>query len=457
MKKIFLTIMAFGLFQAAMAQTPEEKEALKAAQKEAKTQMNKGISLRDEMSTLYTANQTETAKGEKANLELIAKNKAAIKEKGIEAMDVLNAALASGHVEQKKLFDTYKALDDAGTHVLNPELNQAAAGQTFDTILFAQSVDAVCQGCYGVLEHGNVKDDAQKSVIEINQIKMPKLMTYYAYLTLWYTQSKNIKSAEQAFDKYRSFGTTYPLVADNEAVKNPQYPFSQFAFNLYYTAYSMKDVELAEKYYEQALEYEDQSSHDFVVSSRPQLYKEIGDTAKWIVALEDVAKTYGDNEVGENALQNLLSIYSQKSNDELMKKAGEILAASPNSKVANYGYGYSLFATEKYSDAKTYFDKALEIDGSYTNAVYMAGMCEYRQALDNYYKYIDSKKFKTDAAMKEAENQYVVSHFKAAQPYFEKLKELKPEPVEDWASPLQNIYKNTGDTAKANEMGELLK
>ncbi len=457
MKKIFLMLVALGMFQAAMAQTPEEKAALKAAQKEAKSQMNEGIALRDEINTLYNANQAEAAKGEKAKLELIEQNKVSIKAKGLEAIDVLQKAIASGHVEEKKLFDTYKALDDVSAQVLNPELNLAAKNEPFDTVAFSKSVDAVCQGCYGVLQYGNEKNELQKPTIEADKLKMPKLMVYYAYLTLWYTQSKNIKGAEAAFDKYRSFATDYPLVAEEESVKNPQYPYSQFAFNLYYTAVEMKDVQLAEKYYEQALEYKDESSRNYVAMSRPQLYRDAGDTVKWVAALEDVAKTYSDSEAGENALQNLLSIYSHQGNDVLQAKAKEILEAAPNSKVANYGYGYSLFASEKYEEAKTYFDKALELDGSYTNALYMAGMCEYRQALDNYYKYVDSKKFASQAAMTAAEQKYVVAHFKAAQPYFEKLRELKPEPVDDWASPLQNIYKNIGETAKAAEMGELLK
>lgn len=448
-----------GMFAVAQAQqlTPEEKAALKAAKKEAKAEMNAGIKLRDEVLMLNTANQEEHAKGAKANQEKIDANNAQIKVKSLEAIDHLQKALRSGLIEDKKMFEPAKALDDAGTFALNPELNLAASNQPFDTLAYAKAVDAVCEGCYGVISKGNKKDEMQKMTILQDELKMPKLMVYYAYLTLWYTQDKNIKGAEQAFEKYKNFGKNYPLVADKDAVKNPQYPFSQFAFNLYYTAYELKDLELAEKYYREALEYPDANSHGFVIASRPQMYKEAGDTLKWMKALEDVVADFGDEEVGENALQNLLSIYSHQGNDVMTKKVDEILAKSPESKVANYGKGYSLFAAEKFAEAKQYYEKAISIDPTYANAYYMAGMCEYRTALDNYYKHIDSKKYTSTSAMKEAEEKYVRSHFRAALPFFEKLREMKPEAVDDWASPLQNIYKNLGEVEKAKEMEQLQK
>ena len=459
MKKVFLSLIALGMFSVAQAQklTPEEKAALKAAQKAAQTEMKAGIKLRDEVLMLNDVVKEEESKGDKASQEKINANKAEIKAKSLQAIDHLQKALKSGVIEDKKMFERCKALDDAGTFALNPELNLAASNQPFDTLAYAKAVDAVCEGCYGVISKGNKKDEMQKMTILQDEMKMPKLMVYYAYLTLWYTQNKNIKGAEQAFEKYRDFGKNYPLVAENEAVKNPQYPFSQFAFNLYYIAYELKNSELAEKYYEEALEYPDANSHGFVIASRPQMYKEAGDTVKWAKALEDVVSRFGDEEVGENALQNLLSIYSHQGNDVMAKKVDEILAKNPDSKVANYGKGYSLFAAEKFDEAKQYYEKAISIDPSYANAYYMAGMCEYRTALDNYYKHIDSKKYTSASAMKEAEEKYVRSHFRAALPYFEKLRELKPEAVDDWASPLQNIYKNLGDTEKAKEMGELLK
>ncbi len=456
MKKLFLSIVMLAMVGVAWAQTPEEKAALKAAQKEAKDQMNKGMGLRDEINTAYNAIQAEKEKGEKAKQQVIDENTIRIAEKAVEANEVLLTAINSGNIEEKKMYDACKALDDVSTHLLNPELEKAAAHEEFDTLLFAKSVDGVCKGCYGVIQYGNPKIEEQKMTIEMDKLKMPKLMIYYAYLCLFYTETKNLNGAAAAFDKYANFATDYPLVADDEAVVNPQYPISQFAFNLYYTAYELKDYANCEKYYSMALAYDDEGSHNFVVSSRPQMYREMGDTIRWKAALEEVVRDSPESDAAGTAIQNLLSIASSQGPEEMTRVADNLLASYPESKVANYGKGYSLFSQEKYEEAVEYFKKATDIDPTYEEAFMMAGMSIYRQALDNYYKYIDSKTYKTSAEMKEAEDKYVKSYFIQAKDYFEKCRELAPDRVDDWAGPLQNIYKNLDEKEKADEMSALL-
>ncbi len=457
MKKLFMTLVAVALCGSAMAQTPEEKAALKAAQSEARSQMKEGIALRDEVNTLYNTIQTEQAKGEKAKQGIIDAAQMKIREKRDRATELLTIALASGHIEAKKLFDACKALDDVSAQLLNPELAKAAAKEDFDTLLFARAVDGVCQGCYGTIAYGNRKDVNQGPSVQMAEMKMPKLMIYYAYLCIFYTETKNIPAAAAALDKYANFAANYPLVANDDQVKNPQYPVEQFAFNLYYTAYQMKDVELCEKWYPMALQYDDADSHTFVTSSRPQLYKEMGDTVKWRQALLDVIDMYPGTETAETAQQNLLSIAGSQGREAMTKEADRQLSAYPNSKVANYGKGYSLFSQEKYEESVPYFVKALEIDPSYGEGAFMAGMALYRQALDNYYKYVDSKKYKTTAEMQAAEEKYVKSYFRKAKEHFENYRDLEPERKDDWAGPLQNIYKNLGENDKAKEMSDLLK
>lgn len=458
MKQIFLSLVMLAAMGQAFAQTPEEKAAQKAAEKQAKSQVSQGVKLRDEIQLLYQANQTEQGRGEKANATLIAKNEASIKEKALQANEVLLTAIHSGHVPQKQMFEASKALDEVSSHLLNPELNKAAAKQTFDTLAFAKAVDGVCKGCYGVMTYGNKKDEMQKASILSCELKMPKLMTYYAYLCLFYTESKNINGAAAALDKYANFAKDYPAVANEEAVKNPEYPVSQFAFNLYYTAYNLKDYANCEKYHKAALEYPDEQSHNFVVSSYPQMFLNKGDTVRWVQEMKEIIKANPGSSNAEVVIQNLLAYYGKQGPAPMSTFADEILTAFPNNKMANYGKGYSLFAQEKYAEALPFFQKAVEVaEGEYLDGNFMCGMTLYREALENYYKHIDSKKYKSAAEMNAAEDKYVKSYFRKAQPYFEKCRELAPGKAEDWAGPLQNIYKNLGDAAKAKEMADLLK
>ena len=453
MKKIFLSMLMLVVAGTASAQmTPEEKAALKAAEKEAKAQMSSGIKLRDEVLTLYNANQTELAKKEKANDELIAKNTAAIKEKSMQANELLNKAIKSGHVAEKKMFDACKALDDVSTQLLNPELNKAAEHQAFDTLTFAKAVDGVCDGCYGQIQYGNPKDAIQKLPVEQAKLKMPKLLKYRSYLCFFYVEGKNLDGAIKAYEKYASFAKDYPLVAEEEEVKNPETPASQFAFNIYLTAYNLKRYDVCEKFYELASQFPDEQSHNFVLSSRPQIYLQQGDTANWVKALEEMIIAAPESSNAEVATQNLLAYYEKKGTTSMSAFADKVLARNPGSKVANYGKGFSLFAQEKFTDALPYFKKSIEQDPEYFEASYMAGMCLYRQASENYYKNIDGKKFKTNAELQAAENKYVKDLYREAVGYFEKCRQLVPDQSDTWAGPLQIIYLNLGEKAKAAEL-----
>lgn len=458
MKKIFLSMLMLVVASAAFAQmTPEEKAALKAAQKEAKTQMSQGVKLRDEIELLITANQTEAAKAAKADMSIIEKNNASVKQKALEANQLLLTALNSGHIADKNKFDANKALDDVSTRLLNPELEKAAKHEAFDTLAFAKAVDGVCTGCYGQLEYGNMKNELQKPVLMSAQNKMPKLMTYYAYLSMFYAETKNLDGAMAALDKYADYGKNYPRVADNEAVKNPQYPASQLAFNIYLTAYNLKRYEVCEKYYDMAFQYPDEQSHAFVLSSRPQIYLQQGDTLNWAKSLEKMIDDAPDSQNADIATQNLLAYHSKSGAKAMEEFADKLLAKYPNNKMANYGKGHSLFMQEKYSDALGYFKKTIEADPEFVEGYNMCGMSLYREAGNNYFQKIEGKKFKTTAELNAAEEKLVKAPYREAAGYFESCRDKASDKPDLWAGPLQTIYRNLGEKAKAAEMDVYLK
>ena len=454
MKKMFLSLLMLALVGSASAQlTPEEK----AAQKEAKTQLSNGIKLRDEVLLLYNTNQAEAKKGEKSNDALIIKNQNSIREKSIASLDALQKAFATGFVPEKQLFDAAKALDDVSTQLLNPELALAANKQTFDTLTFAKSVDGVSQGCYGQLEYYNPKVEAQKVSYEAAKLKMPKLKTYYGYLCYFYVESKNLDGAVSAYDKYIGFSEKYPKVADEPEVKNPQTPASQFAFNIYYTAFNLKRYDVCDKFYEKALEFPDEQSHNFVVSSRPQMYLQQGDTANWVKSMEELILSAPNSPNAEVATQNLLAHFSKQGSETMGAFAEKLLAKDPNNKMANYGKGYSLFSSEKYTEALEYFKKSVEADPDFVEGYNMCGTSLYRQASVNYFKQIDGKKFSNATTLANAEEKYVKSLYREAATYFEACREKAPEDSDLWAGPLQTIYKNLGEKAKAAEMEQYVK
>lgn len=414
-----------------MAQTPEEKAAAKAAAaaekaavKEATSQMSQGMKLRDEVMALFTANQAELAKGDKANADVVAKNEANIKIKSQQASDLLAKALRSGKIVEKKQFDGWKALDDVSSQLLNPELQLASQNQAFDTVCFAGAVRNVADALHGQLKTGNPKDELQKPALATAGLKLPKIKTYFAYLTMFYIQDKRIPEASAALEEYIGFETKYPEVANEPEVKNPTTPPAQLAFNIYYTAYQQKDWATMEKFYDQAMKFDDPDSHNFVVQSRPQMYLQQGDSAKWEACMKEMIKADPKSEGAETAIWNLCANLAKNSdNDKLNAFIDECLSLNGESKSANIWKGRFLKTQRKNTEAIKYLEKAGEIDPNEAMVQELIGECYYDIAIENNKDItakIDKRKYANQAAANKDIEAKVKTNMRKAIEYFEK-------------------------------------
>jgi tetratricopeptide (TPR) repeat protein len=263
-----------------------------------------------------------------------------------------------------------------------------------------------------------------------------------------------LDGAQKALDAYINFPTKYPEVADNEIVKNPEYPAAQFAFNIFFTAYNDKNVELMNKYYDLALQFDNKDSHNFVLRAKPQMLKDQGKTDEWIVAMKEMIALSPDSEVGEIGMQQLMSHYNSVGNDAVDAYTNELVEKYPNNKIANYCRGFAFYAKSDFDNAITYFQKSVEIDPNYADGLYNCGYCYYQNALEKA-RAISGKKMKSQAAIKAAEDE-VKALFAKAAPYFEKYRDFETKDPARWAAPLKVIYNNTGEKEKAAEMDAYL-
>lgn len=461
MKKILFTI-ALALFTGSvMAQTPEEKAAAKAAKaalREATKQANKllsdGMACATEVQTLYQAIQMEQQKGESSNDLLIAENEAKIQTVSLEGIALLTEALSTEYIKDNKKFQAYKALDDMATMVLNSELVKASKKEPYNREALASSIFAITDACHGQLTWGKEEDQTQNLIIQSVKLKFPKTHTYYAYLCQFCIEAKDLEGAQKALDAYINFPVKYPEMADNEIVKNPEYPASQFAFNIFYTAFNDKNAELMDKYYDLALQFDNKDSHNFVLRAKPQMLKDQGKTEEWIVAMKEMIALAPDSEVGEIGMQQLMAHYNSAGNEAVDAYTKELVEKYPESKVANYCRGFAFYAKSDFSNAITFFQKSVEIDPDYADGVYNCGYCYYQNALEKA-REISGKKMKSQAAIKAAEDE-VKGLFAKAAPYFERYRELEDKDPSKWASPLKVIYNNIGEKEKAAEMDAYL-
>lgn len=461
MKKILFTI-ALALFTGSvMAQTPEEKAAAKAAKaalREATKQANKklsdGMACATEVQTLYQAIQMEQQKGESSNDKLIAENEAKIQTVSLEGIALLTEALSTEYIKDNKKFQAYKALDDMATMVLNSELVKASKKEPYNREALASSIFAITDACHGQLTWGKEEDQTQNLIIQSVKLKFPKTHTYYAYLCQFCIEAKDLEGAQKALDAYINFPVKYPEMADNDIVKNPEYPASQFAFNIFYTAFNDKNAELMDKYYDLALQFDNKDSHNFVLRAKPQMLKDQGKTEEWIVAMKEMIALAPDSEVGEIGMQQLMAHYNSAGNEAVDAYTKELVEKYPESKVANYCRGFAFYAKSDFSNAITFFQKSVEIDPDYVDGVYNCGYCYYQNALEKA-REISGKKMKSQAAIKAAEDE-VKGLFAKAAPYFERYRELEDKDPSKWASPLKVIYNNIGEKEKAAEMDAYL-
>lgn len=461
MKKILFTIALALLTGSVMAQTPEEKAAAKAAKaalkeatKQANKQLSDGMACYNDVNAMQQAIQMEQQKGENSNDRLIFENEAKMQTRSLEGLGLLTQALSTEYIKDSKKFEAYKAMDYMSTMILNSELVKASKKEPYDRAALSAAVFAISEACHGQLTYGKPEDQMQTAILEAVKMKFPKMHAYFAYLCQFCIEAKDMEGAEKALDAYVNFATMYPEVADNELVKNPEYPAAQFAFNIFFTAFNDKNTELMNKYYDLALQFDNKDSHDFVLRAKPQMLKEQGKTEEWIAALKDMIAADPKGEVGEIGMQQLMAHYNTVGDEAVEAYTKELVEKYPDSKVANYCRGFAFYSKNDFANAITFFQKSVEIDPEYADGVYNCAYCYYQNALEKA-RAISGKKMKSQAAINEAEAE-VKSLFAKAVPYFERYRELDTKDPSRWASPLKVIYNNIGEKEKAAEMDAYL-
>ncbi len=467
MKKIVLSLAALLFAGSMMAQSADDKaaakaakEAEKAAKAAAKAEQNKAEGIYKEAFKCY--DQSNEKLNELNQYKMMERNpdKQKAKENEVNSFlldmakkgaPLMTKALGTGYLDEKYFFNAYRAQDFMLSQLINTELNKAAGKQPFDTLFFASAANELCDACHYQLKYGKKSDDQQKLIMAQVEAKFPSLHKYLAYAAQFAIESNNLESACSSFDSYKNFTTKYPEMASSSKVANPEIPYAQFAFNIYFIAYKQKKFDVCDKYYEEALQFDDESSHSFVISSRPQIYLQKGDTVAWTKCLKDMIAEDPNSSNAEVATQNLLAYYSQKGTKEMTEFAEELLAKDSGNKIANYGMGYVYVSQQKYEEALKYYLKSVETDPDFFDGNYQCGFCYYQIGLENGRK-ISGKKYTSQAAAdKESEN-LVKKYLRQAAPYFEKVRELKPDEPMRWASELKVIYQNLGEKAKLAEL-----
>lgn len=434
MKKFIISLAVLAFAGSMMAQ--DDKAALKEAQKKAKAEVAAAQKIKDDV----YAKMNNKEPDQKVNpADQINDSRKGLK--------LVTQALKSGVIDEKKLGETYKLAADLAVVSHNIMLGQAVAKEAMDTAFFYDNLKMMTDNMYNEIKNTKIikGEGSNEGYIKTQKLKLAQCGDYYIYAAQFEGQCKRYDRSLESYETAMNYKSKYPEVAD---MVNMRIDAPQIAYYAYHTAHDAKMYDKMDKFYDQAIQFEEGALG--VKQVKMQSYLERGDSATWAnyvreMTLEDPEK-YGDY------VQILLAYYMKKGGTQMSDYADAVLAKDPESLMANYGKAFSLFSAEKYEDAMTYYKKCTEIKPDYYDAWYQCGLCKYKPALAKNAS-ISSIKNQTQA---KAELENVKKMLTDALPFFEKARECTPDQPMKWAFELKTCYSVTGNAAKAAEMDKLL-
>lgn len=432
MKKIIISLALLFSVGNIMAQSPEEKAALKEAKKDAKTFLSDAQKIKTSMDTKIA----DKSASESEILEQCSKG-----------IDLVKKALATKAVDEKKLGETYKMIADFAQPINNALIGKASNKQPLDTLLFYNNLQNLTEGIHNELENTKVVkgEGGNEAYLKAKKVNLANSGVYYIYAAQFLASSHKTDLALKAYEQAMNYTKTYPEVAD---MVNMPIGEAQIAYYAFHTAHEAKMYDVMDKYYDKALEFADGAEGTQQVKILSYLEK--GDTVAWANYLRE--QTIKDPSKNTDYVQMLLSYYQKQGMDKMVEYADAILAVDPSLYIANYGKAYVMFASNKYEEALALYKKCTEIKSDSYDSWYQCGLCRYREALElnNTISTIKNQQ-KAKEALEKTKNL-----FAEAIPFFEKARECTPDDPNKWAYELKQCYTVTGNAAKASEMSKLL-
>ncbi len=387
-----------------------------------------------------------------------------------QAEQVLEAAIANP--KTTKYAQIYQLAGTVQQRIFNPQLLRAAQSQPFDTLAFCTHLDKAVEYFTKSEEannapdaKGRVKPDSKISFM--NKQYITQMLDYYNYAGMFMNAAGNKEKSVEYFQKYAELPKNVVYTQDETdsiyAAKKLNY--QQTRLNLAYLAYQSKQWDKAIAACDEALK-DTMGTHDLYVI-KIQALGEKKDSLAWQNTLAEAAQRTGS----QNFSQTLLYYYMQNNKiADAEALAQRMVTESPDNKASWFMKGaIELNVKKDYPASRESFKKALAIDADYQEALYNMGTAYLNEVFDlshsGKFKYIGTNRaitgkksdgsFQRNNAIYEKELATVRQYYKDAQPYFEHLRELKPDNPRLWASPLQNIYSSLGMKEKADEMDKI--
>lgn len=287
-----------------------------------------------------------------------------------------------------------------------------------------------------------------------NQPKMQQARLALINAGLYEYNHQNMDGALENWSLYLDspadpFFTGMEDIAD---VSKDQYR-SEIAYYAGLVAYQKKDYVNAVKYATMAAQDPEKAAdaNEIMLFSKKETLKDKADSLQYLNMLKDLRK----ENPNEDRYFNLLMDYYTRANDQKALKAWaeEEIAANPQNKMAWALKGEAQMNDREWDNAVVSYLKAVEIDPTFVQCIFNAGVCLNSKAIDLKDELAD----KNTGGLTRENAEKVKAILAEAKVYLEQSKKLDPyrEKV-NWAYPLYQIYYSLGDDAKASEMEKLV-
>ncbi len=393
--------------------------------------------------------------------------------KTAEALEVLKSSF--DNPKTTKFAEIYNQAGKLVSTQFNPELMKAAQNEPLDTAKFISSLNEMVDyftKSY-VAEH---TPDAKGKMPKVkfspeNTRVLLGCQDYFFYAGIFLNQNRDKAGAYEYFNKHLQF-VNNPALADkrDSLIQAKAQNYAQASYYCSMLAYEMKKWDEVLRQTQELLPKKELLAEAKIPVRDLYLMRfEANLTGKkdTLAYVNDLKHAIDNIEDNQAFMESLVAVYNEKNDVKSAEEtANEMVAKNPQSKSAWFIKGYvDMNLKHDYATARNAFDKALELDPNYLEAMANKAYCYINEVVtkrqNGGYKYagsnLDRVKGQKAVDLYNKELKEIRGYFEKALPLMEKVRELAPERSRLWASALEQIYSNLNQKAKAEEMENIMR
>lgn len=393
--------------------------------------------------------------------------------KTAEALEVLKSSF--DNPKTTKFAEIYNQAGKLVSTQFNPELMKAAQNEPLDTAKFISSLNEMVDyftKSY-VAEH---TPDAKGKMPKVkfspeNTRVLLGCQDYFFYAGIFLNQNRDKAGAYEYFNKHLQF-VNNPALADkrDSLIQSKAQNYAQASYYCSMLAYEMKKWDDVLRQTQELLHKKELLAEAKIPVRDLYLMRfEANLTGKkdTLAYVNDLKHAIDNIEDNQAFMESLVAVYNEKNDVKSAEEtANEMVAKNPQSKSAWFIKGYvDMNLKHDYAAARNAFDKALELDPNYLEAMANKAYCYINEVVtkrqNGGYKYagsnLDRVKGQKAVDLYNKELKEIRGYFEKALPLMEKVRELAPERSRLWASALEQIYSNLNQKAKAEEMENIMR